>query len=177
MSEHHKDLEKDSAKLVTETVELHTQIDQIYEENQKLKCDIFAIEKENSELKETISRLIKGKQGLDQVLSIPVNFQKEGLGYTLNKKNVPKTKTPILFVKATNSPSTSHPPLRNAPKIAPKIMNKSVIEPPPRPLKQFFQRRSQNFNSPYPQPLRKFFQSRWKLHISHRGPYYPPMRH
>ena len=61
MSEHHKDLEEDSAKLVTETVELHTHIDQISEENQKLKCDMFAVEKENSKLKETISRLIKGK--------------------------------------------------------------------------------------------------------------------
>ena len=52
-----------------------------------------------------------------------------------------------------------------------------MIEPPPRPLKQFFQRRSQNFNSPYPQPFRRFFQSRWKPHLSHRGPYYPPKRH
>ena len=60
-------------------------------------------------MKETISRLIKGKQGLDQVLSILVNFQKEGLGYTLNQKNAPKIKNPISFVKATNSPSTSQP--------------------------------------------------------------------
>ena len=52
-----------------------------------------------------------------------------------------------------------------------------MIEPPPRPLKQFFQRRSQNFNSPYPQPPRRFFQSKWKPHPSHRGPYYPPRRH
>ena len=73
-------------------------------------------------MKETIFRLIKGKQGLDQVLSIPINFQKEGLGYTLNQKNAPKIKNPISFVKATNSPSTSQLPLRHAPKIAPKII-------------------------------------------------------
>ena len=134
MSEHHKDLEEDSAKPVTKTVELHSHINQISEENQKLKSDMSTIVKENSELNETISRLIKGKQSLDQVLSIPVNFQKEGLGYTLNKENSPKTKNSILFVKATSKPSTSHPPLRHAPKIAPKIINKSVIEPPSKPL-------------------------------------------
>ena len=66
-----------------------------------------AVLKENFDMKEIIFRLIKGKQGLDQVLSILVNFQKEGLGYTLNQKNVPKTKNSISFVKATNSPSTS----------------------------------------------------------------------
>ena len=130
-----------------------------------------AVLKENSDMKETISRLIKGKQGLDQVLSIPVNFQKEGLGYTLNQKNTPKTKNPISFVKATNSPSTSQPPLRHAPKIAPKTIKRFEIEPSPRPQNHLFQRRSWNFNTPYPQPPRKFFQSRWKPHISHRGPY------
>ena len=91
--------------------------------------------KENSDMKETISWLIKGKLGLDQVLSIPVNFQKEGLGYTLNQKNALKTKNPISFVKDTNSPLTSQPPLRHAPKIAPKTIKRIVIEPPPRPQK------------------------------------------
>ena len=71
--------------------------------------------KENSELKETISRLIKGKQSLAQVLSIPINFKKEGLGYALNKKTAPKTKNPIFFVKATNIPSTSKFSLKSAP--------------------------------------------------------------
>ena len=106
------------ASLNSEHDKTKSRASQILEENQKLKCDMSAILKENCDMKETISKLIKGKQSLDQVLSIPINFQKEGLGYTLNQRNAPTTKNPISFVKATNCPSTSQYPLRIAPKIA-----------------------------------------------------------
>ena len=105
--------------------------------------------KEHSELKETIFRLIKGKQSLDQILSIPVNFQKEGLGYTLNKKNAPKTKNPIPFVKATSDPSTS----RSPPKSAPKPIPRTTTKPPPKFQRQSFPRESANSNWSYLQPL------------------------
>ena len=74
------------ASLNSEHDKIKSHASQFLEENQKLKCDMSVILKENSDMKETISRLIKGKQSLDQVLSIPINFQKEGLGYTLNQK-------------------------------------------------------------------------------------------
>ena len=99
-------------------VELKSHVGQISEENEKLKIDMPACLKENSELKETISKLIKGKKSLDQALSIPVSFQKEGLGYTLNKKTAPKTKNLISFVKATNNPSTSKSPQNQHPNLS-----------------------------------------------------------
>ena len=93
MNDKHTSLNPESKKLKSHA-------SWVLEENKKLNCDMSAVVKEYSVMKKTISRLIKGKQGLDQVLSIPVNFQKEDLGYTLNQKNAPKTKNPISFVKA-----------------------------------------------------------------------------
>ena len=90
---------------------------------------------ENFQLKETISKLIKGKQNLDQVLSIPVNFQKRDLRYTLNKKIAPKPKNSTIFIKATNNPSTSQPPPRPAPKIVPRTTFKPINKPLPKPQK------------------------------------------
>ena len=56
-----ENLEKNNASLVVEMVKLKSLIRQISEENEKLKIDMSAYLTENSELKETTSRLIKGK--------------------------------------------------------------------------------------------------------------------
>ena len=84
LDENIENLVKNNTSLVAEMVELKSLVGQVSEEKQKLKTDMSACLKENSKLKETISRLIKDKKSLNQVLSILVNFQREGLGYTLN---------------------------------------------------------------------------------------------
>ena len=91
-----KEIEKLNDKhtsLNSESEKLKSHASLVLEKNQKLNCDMSAILKENCDMKETIFRLIKGKQNLDQILSIPINFQKEGLGYTLNQRNAPKLRT------------------------------------------------------------------------------------
>ena len=120
------------ASLAIETVELKSLVGQVFEENQKLKVDMFAYVKENFQLKEIISKLIRGKQSLNQVLSILVNFQKRGLGYTLNKKTVTKPKNLTIFIKATNNPSTSQSSPRAALKSVPRTTSKPVNKPPPK---------------------------------------------
>jgi hypothetical protein len=54
-----------------------------------------------------VSKFNKGKQNLDNILSMRVNFRKEGLGYAPNKKKAFENKVKTSFVHASLSPSTS----------------------------------------------------------------------
>ena len=91
-------LKSENAKLVSKIVILEFDVEYLTE---KLSNSMHEVE----DLKYTLGRFVKGKNTLDSILGIKINFQREGLGYTPPEKSTPqKSKTipqPSKFVKGT----------------------------------------------------------------------------
>ena len=81
---------------------------------------ISTLVKEVDDLKFTLARIVKGKNTLDTILSMKVNFQKEGLGYTPPTKVTPQ--------KSFNTSHVSKPSSTKYVHVCQKVSSPKLVE-------------------------------------------------
>ena len=104
---------KKIAILTTENESLKNENESLNSLNSMFEIDVACLTKKVSslmqeidDLKLTLEKFMKGKNTLDTILGMKVNFQKEGLGYTPPVKSTPQR--PINSSHATKSFSSKY---------------------------------------------------------------------